>query len=106
MIDLANEQVITFTEAARLMPPRRQGRRVHLATIWRWAQHGIRGIRLETICCGGTRMTSREALQRFCDALTAQDSPGAPPAPPTTRLSAARRKQVAQAQRELAAAGI
>ena len=106
MIDLSTEQVITLTEAARRLPSRRQGRPVNLATVWRWAQHGIRGHVLDTLYVGGVRMTSVEAIQRFCDAITAaQDNP-APPAPPGARLSAARRKQLAQAQRELAAAGI
>lgn len=104
MIDLFSESVITLTEAARLMPPRREGRPVSLCTIWRWAQHGVRGIRLETVYSGGSRMTSREALERFCAAITAARS-GETPAPEPTRLPAGRRKQIERAQRELAAAG-
>ena len=73
MIDTTKEKVLTFTEATRFIPRRGTKRRpVNVTTIYRWAQLGVRGIRLEWFCCGGTRCTSREALQRFFEALTVQ----------------------------------
>ena len=48
--------------------PRRQAR--ELATLYRWATHGCRGVRLETIQIGGTKCTSQEALQRFFNRLS------------------------------------
>lgn len=41
------------------------GKRLNLATIYRWRQRGIAGIRLETILIGGRAFTSMEALQSF-----------------------------------------
>lgn len=99
MIDISTEQVVTLAAATKLLPERRKGVRPNVATLYRWAQVGCRGIRLETICVGATRCTSTEALQRFFDALTAAASPQSPPPPP--RVAAARRKQIAAAERRL-----
>ena len=69
-IDIHAETVVTLAEAAKRLPPRGRGKRPHVATLYRWAQKGCRGIRLETIRIGGSLCTSLEALQRFCDRLT------------------------------------
>ena len=71
MIDVFAEQLVSLTEAAGLLPRRRRGRKPAVQTLYRWASHGVRGVRLETIQIGGTRCTSREALQRFFLALHA-----------------------------------
>ena len=42
----------------------------HISTLFRYANPGLRGIRLETIKKGGATHTSREALGRFFAALT------------------------------------
>lgn len=67
MIDIQNEEVILLAEATKLkcLPRRRRGKRPHVATLFRWANTGVRGVTLETIQCGGTRCTSVEAIQRF-----------------------------------------
>lgn len=70
MIDIISEQIITFIEACRYLPPRRAGRPPHPATLYRWANVGLRGVTLETIQVGGTLCTSLEALQRFFDSLS------------------------------------
>ena len=70
MIKLDSETVITLGEACRRMPRRRAGRPAHPSTLYRWADEGLRGLRLETIRVGGTLCTSVEALQRFFDGLT------------------------------------
>lgn len=41
------------------------------ATLHRWATDGLKGVRLEVIRIGGTTCTSKSALQRFFNALTA-----------------------------------
>jgi hypothetical protein len=69
MIDLASETIISLSEVPKHLPAKR-GRRFHLATIYRWAQCGLRGVRLETLRLGGSRVTSVEALQRFAERLT------------------------------------
>lgn len=105
-IDTTTETIISLADAARRLPGRRAGKKPRIETLYRWTAHGCRGVVLESVQIGGTRCTSVEALDRYFAALTAQAMPGTPPAPPTTRLSAARRRQVEKAQRELAAAGI
>lgn len=58
------EQVMTLVEAARWLEVR-FGRRPNVATLWRWATRGIRGIRLGTIALGRYRYTTERALERF-----------------------------------------
>lgn len=71
MIDPLSEQVISLTEAARLLPRRRRGKRPHISCIYRWTVSGCKGVILDSTQVGGTRCTSREALARFFAALSA-----------------------------------
>jgi hypothetical protein len=84
-IDLANEQVVTFTELARRLPRRRNGRPTHVSTIHRWRQRGLSGVRLAAARCGAIWVTTWEAYQRFVDALTAvaSNDSGVGATPPT-----------------------
>lgn len=68
-IDL-NETIITLSHAARLCPARRGGKPTHVSCIYRWTTRGLKGVVLEVIQVGGTRCTSREALDRFFNRLT------------------------------------
>jgi hypothetical protein len=61
----------------------------HTATRWRWALHGVKGIRLESIRCGAVRYTSAEAVARFLAALNA---PGDVPEPRNAAAEAAGRR--------------
>jgi hypothetical protein len=107
MIDAASENLVTLTRACRLLPPRRNGARPNLATLYRWTNEGIRGVRLEFLMIGGTRTTSKEALQRFFERLTELEESGRPTiSAPSPKLTAARKKQIEAAERRLAAAGI
>jgi len=101
MIELTNETVLSFSDAAVRLPRRRAGKKPHVATLYRWAMRGCRGVRLETIRVGGTLCTSVEALQRFCERLS---SPGCEPQPRQT--TKARERSIAQAEQELERAGI
>jgi hypothetical protein len=65
VIDIGNEQLVPLHEVPRLLPTRGNGKRIHISAVYRWAQRGVRGTRLEVIRVGGTTYTSREALQRF-----------------------------------------
>ncbi len=69
-IDIRNEQLISLREAPAVLPRVRRGRKLHRATLYRWAKDGRNGVRLETLQVGGTLCTSVEALQRFFRALT------------------------------------
>jgi len=66
MIDLHDERLLTLQEAAELLPGS-----TAISTLHRWRQRGVRGVQLETCLIGGKRYTSKEALQRFADAITA-----------------------------------
>jgi hypothetical protein len=88
VIDLASESLITFAQAAKLRPPSRGGRPTHVSTICRWATRGIRGVKLEVIRLGCVTYTSREAMQRFAEALTLE-TPRPPPGRVAERAEAA-----------------
>lgn len=108
MIDIEAERVVTLTEAAELIPRRRQHKKCHRATIFRWTRHGLKGVVLESIPIGGTRFTSREALKRFFQRLAEVDSQSAGPAPSppkSPKPTAMRRDAVAAARRRMARAG-
>lgn len=97
MIDVESERLISFTDAAKLIPGR-----PNVATLWRWRTAGIRGVILESVLFGGRRMTSREAITRFVAATTAA-ADGEQSKSQTNRQRAA---SVRAAQSELEAAGI
>jgi len=100
MINIQVEQVVSLTDATKLMPKRRGGKRPHVATMHRWSTRGHRGIVLETLQVGGTKCTSVEALQRFFDRLSS----------PTTStlpfLTVHRAKQQLAIDRQLDAEGL
>lgn len=82
-IDVSRESVLSFAKAARYVGDLKGTKRVAFQTLFRWATKGCSGVVLETIRVGGSRCTSREALQRFFDALTAAREPGGHTPPPT-----------------------
>lgn len=107
---LEQERLISLHAAARLVPSRDddgdrgegcgEAKGVHPATLHRWARGGARGHRLETVCVGGRRFTSKEALWRFIRAIN--DGPSA-------ALIAAPKpdpERVAQAEASLRRAGL
>ena len=79
-ISLAESEVLTLTEASKILP-RRNGKRPAAATLWRWCRFGIKGVRLEYIRCGRNIMTSRTALQRFFEDLARADQSRQEPVP-------------------------
>ncbi len=104
MIDLQTEKLIPLADVPKLklIPRRRRGGgRLDISTVYRWAQRGLRGIRLETIQVGGQRCTSVESLGRFFTALSC-----APTRSPESPSTPQRETQIALAEAELAAAGI
>lgn len=66
---LLKEELLSLPAAARILPRRRSGKKVHTATLYRWTTSGLKGVVLESLQVGGTRCTSRQALQRFFDSL-------------------------------------
>jgi hypothetical protein len=78
-----NETLLSISQAARLLPPGREGKPVHPSTVLRWILAGSGGVRLEARRMGSRWVTSREALDRFSAALTAR-ALGEPVAPTST----------------------
>lgn len=73
MIDLSQEELLSLSEACAALP-RIDGKRPHISTIWRWCRKGVHGIRLEYVRLGHRICTSREALNRFANALARADT--------------------------------
>ena len=82
-IDIIQEKTYTLAALAKMhfWPVRRAGKKINVVTLWRWTEHGLNGIRLETILAGGCRVSSVEAVQRFFEALTGQAEAGRAPIP-------------------------
>src|SRR3954452_21551908 len=104
MIDAATETLLTLAQAAAELPRRRQGRKTHVSTLYRWTVSGCRGVVLESIQIGATRCTSREALNRFFDRLT--NSGGTGEGAPTQRSVTQRQRQTEAAEKKLKDLGV
>jgi hypothetical protein len=107
-IDIEKEDVLSLTEATKVLP-RVNGKRPAICTLWRWCRKGLRGIHLDYIRIGRGIATSRQALNRFFNELSAKDEPlVTPPAmrqfPPVTSRS--RQRAIEDAERICQEAGI
>lgn len=58
-------RLLTLREVAKMLPPSRSNRPVHVATLHRWRMSGIRGIRLECTRAPGGWLTTAEAVETF-----------------------------------------
>jgi hypothetical protein len=109
MIDLIQENPISLQEATRSLPPAgRRGGPMHISCLLRWITQGAKApdgsrVRLEAIRMGGRWITSRQALQRFAEALTPRLVPET--APPS-RTERQRERDIRAAEQRLQAAGI
>ncbi len=68
-IDMNREEVVLIREVPGLLP-KKNGRKKHLASIYRWLSRGLVGVRLESVYIGGEQYTSKQALDRFFCAVT------------------------------------
>lgn len=64
-INIDSDRLIPLSQVPKYLE-KRTGKRPNTATIFRWRQRGISGIRLESVLIGGRSYTSVEALERFC----------------------------------------
>lgn len=71
-----DERVMTLGEAAGWLE-RRFGRRPNAASVWRWANKGVKGVHLATISLGRYRYTTVSALERFIAETSVTKSSGA-----------------------------
>ena len=74
MKSILDAEKFSLTDAAKRVP-------VNVATLWRWAQKGVKGRRLATVQIGGRRYVLREDLEAFLDA--GRDSAASTPTQPT-----------------------
>jgi hypothetical protein len=96
MIDPTLEPPIALADVPKI---RWLPKRPHICSVFRWAQKGLRGHRLEVISIGGTRCTSEAALVRFFERISD------PTAPIQTTTTAQRARQVEATNRRLEKAG-
>jgi Protein of unknown function (DUF1580) len=65
---LQTERLVSLEEARQYLPGRRGGR-PNRRTVWRYAVHGLTGVRLESLRVGFCHLTSVEACERFTAAV-------------------------------------
>ena len=98
-IDIQTDTLLQISDVSKHLPGK-----IHVASIWRWVNRGVRGVKLETVLIGGRRYTSAEALQRFIERTTrAADGE---PAIQQARTSRQRQRAIDAANAELDQAGI
>ncbi len=47
MVDIGNEELTPIRQVPARLPRRVTGRQVHVTTVYRWINHGVRGVKLE-----------------------------------------------------------
>ena len=99
--DRLDETMLPLREAAKLLPSRKMGRKVAVATLYRWSSKGCRGVILESWSCGSARVTSEEAVARFVGRLSRARDPKAVTAHLADRTKALRSKEAEFAGRRL-----
>jgi hypothetical protein len=76
---------LTLKRACRLFPGR-DGDSISLPTLYRWAEFGVRGVKLRTVRSGGLRVTTPAWCADFVREVTAatdgKPAAGAVTAPP------------------------
>lgn len=105
-VDLLSEDLIPLAEVPDHLP--KCGRRASIASVYRWAKDGVRGVALESAPVGGLRYTSKEAIARFLQALADRSgakagatAAGPPAAPARKAMPAHRRQQIEAAEKKL-----
>jgi len=69
--------LIPLEDVAKVLP-----KRLHLSTVFRWAQKGRKGVRLKVVSVGGTRCTTERWLFEFFEAVEEARAPQEPTRPP------------------------
>lgn len=99
--DFLDQEFLTLTEAAKLIPGRKEGERVSVGTVWRWRLRGLRnGIKLKSVLIGGQRCTTRQWLQDFIEAINPSASSSLQ-ATATPRTPLQRERESERARQEL-----
>jgi hypothetical protein len=69
-IDL--DELTPFRDAVAFFPRQANGKRIHIATLYRYATRGLNGVVLWSCQAGNTRATTRKAVATFFSELTAR----------------------------------
>lgn len=69
MISVAKDKLIRVPGGVVTFLEKRIGKRPNPVTIWRWATKGKRGVVLKTTNICGSRYTTSECLDEFCQAV-------------------------------------
>lgn len=87
-LDLAGE-LLSFADAAKIVPPNG----VNPMTIFRWARHGLRGRKLQSMIIAGKGVTTKESLFEFLTAVSHErlNTPTKPPAKSKKRSQSRKR---------------
>lgn len=78
-------EMVLLSRASALFP-----NRPSVASIWRWATRGVRGVRLHTVRVGGRSYVTADDVREFLDALNRPTD-----AAPTTGANSRRAKEAA-----------
>lgn len=77
-ICVRDEELIPIGQARQFVPPSsRTGKPVHPSVIFRWIKYGLKAadgtvVKLDGMKCGSSLCTSREAIERFFQELSAR----------------------------------
>lgn len=91
-IDPNNRELRPLAAYSRRLPSRRFGKRLNRATLWRWAQRGVRGRQLQTVMLGAGRMTCDAWVWEFL----VRPEPGDLPARLNPSLDPAEKARIAR----------
>jgi len=95
-----DDPLVTLAEASRRLP-KIDGRKIAVATIWRWCRRGLRGVRLQYVRVGRRICTTHKALLHFFAALSSLDEQAAQADRPSFR---AKPKSITSKERQSALA--
>jgi len=73
MIDLDDELVL-LRDVPGILPRTSRKKKVSMGTVFRWANRGIRGTKLDILRIGHSIYTSRRALDHFFQITTIKDN--------------------------------
>ena len=97
-LDSAADDLVAISELPRLLP-RRHGKRLNLATLYRWVSRGVGGSRLPTLRVGGRLYVHRQQLSEFLERLNAgRSSAGTTTPTVTSQANRSRARSIADAE--------
>ena len=64
------EELMSLSQVASFLP-RKNGKKIHTSSIWRWITVGVRGVRLHSLRLGAKYFVTSEAIEDFGKKLAA-----------------------------------